>query len=382
MFLHMVATAAQLPLPTLPREDRHRLTLFFKCGEDLAKLAEELAVPSKSVPPTSMDPREPEGRNGTDTLTASPAHRVTPSSDPDHDEFTLQTWSTQPEIAAHIAHRRSEREHRARMNAIAKLEHVAEATTDLIEKRRTATAILRTLNRAPSSPRGGGGGARAAGGGGSVSTFATKPPRPQSLVARSPATASDLSLGDEELTDTEDVANSLTPSPCHPLTLSSPVPSIPAAFAHKEGDIEFPTTAVPDPLRQPEDVIALALHAIQNPDHPERNTGPFTLFNLAGHIDDRTPAAFAEFRGNYLKNMINDAWGFASHTQRWIKFRTDRAYAAIDLTLRNGATRVVHVRLRRETFGVLKDCWLLHHFNIAPEFVPSPYPDDPFHDTS
>lgn len=95
----------------------------------------------------------------------------------------------------------------------------------------------------------------------------------------------------------------------------------------------------------------------------------------------------------HVKACINQGWEFASCTQRWLKVRPanltlqlpirhDYAYALLELTLRDNSTRRLQITLRREIQGVLKDCWLLDHLGVYSRHIKSPYPDNPFNDTS
>ena len=343
MFPHMVAAPAQPALPDLPAPDEALITRLFE--SDSIHSLQDLFNSLKSAP-----------------IEGAPSTLL-----------NLLRWSERPDIKPWLTFYEAQQTASLKRKHLANLDKLALESENPIERRRASTTILRHLGlgaqrRSPSSPPGGGAALRR--GGGSISTaFSTQHPRFD--TSPSPAEANPLD------------SSPLTVSPCHRVTASSPPPlTIPQAYAPKEGDQPFPQTPVPDPLRTPEDVIAIALQAIQNPDHPERDTGPFTLFNIAGHIKDRTPAYFARFRGNYLKNMVHDAWNFAIHDQRWFKTYDNRIYARIDLTLRNGQKRYMKVKLERPTSGTLKDCWLLRHFIISSEYKPSPDPDDPFHDSS
>jgi hypothetical protein len=158
MFTHMAA-APTTPLPDLPREDRRRLSLFFSCNEDLAALAAALIKelpPPPSPPialPQSPTPFSDSGLPSSQSSAPSTQH----SPPPDLDEFTLQSWLSRPDIAAHIDYRRQEADHRTRQRAISALEDVCRLTKDLIEKRRAASTILRILARtgAPTGRSGG-----------------------------------------------------------------------------------------------------------------------------------------------------------------------------------------------------------------------------------
>jgi hypothetical protein len=415
MFPHMVA-APTSPLPDLPREDRRRLSLFFSCNEDLAALAAAL---NKELPPPPPPTALPQSSAPTPDSQLPPQHSApsTQHSPPDLDEFTLQSWSTRPDISAHIDYRRREAEYRARKTALHFLEEVLRATNDLIEKRRAASAILRTLNRAgapigrtghPTTPVISNALSRNSASHASHSSHQSHSNSSTSSETSTTSTTSttypqdpdDLADDAEDDTDTDFDDTNPDDSPIHPSTHSPlhtnstlhPPLSIPQAFSPKPSDIQAPPTPLPDPARTPQDLVDLITQAIQQPNLPERNTGPFTLFNLKGIIKDRSPAAFAQFRGNYIKHMVRDAWEFASHRQRWLKvrpanlklllpIRVDTAYALIDLTLRDNSTRVLHISLYKETEGVLKDCWLLEHFIIGTRQIKPADPDDPFNDT-
>ncbi len=395
MFPHMVAAGTQLP--PLPREDRHRLTLFFKLEENLASLAEELnrSLPAADHPasspvhlltssPVHSSPNHPLTHSPLQPNSAPSTQHSAPCSSPDpHDEFSLQSWASRADIAAHIDFRRKEADRRHRQSALAALEHVLNHTQNLIEKRRAASTVLQTLNRAgshggtslrgvrnPSSPR-------------TADTTTHINAASSSHQAHRPHTTSTTHPPDpndqDDDTDPNTAPNS--DSPVHPLTSSpvhsSPPLSIPEAFTPRPGDIHSPPTPLPDPARTPEDLVALTIQAIQSPNLPERNTGPFTLWNLAGHITHRTPADFAEYRGNYLANTIKNAWEFASFSQRSLTvtppappsnfffIREFTALALIDLTLRDDSRRVLRIELRKETKGTFKDCWLLKHLTVS-----------------
>jgi hypothetical protein len=328
----VVATATNSALPTLPREDRQRLTLFFQCGENLATLADKLNAAQNSGPKDSGP---------------SPSQHSAPSTQhSDIDEFELQSWSTQPDIAAHIAHRRAEAAYRARKNALEELERILKETDNLIERRRAASAILRTLNRAGAPT------------GRSSSPTLDRPTRPRAIEVGSP----DFDAPRTTLSTQSSALSTPTQSPRRP----DPV-SIEDAYAHKEGDIISPKTSLPDPARSPEDLLTLILAALKNPDHPDKATGPHTLFNLAGRIRKRTHAEFDNYVNNYLHSVIRGVWSYTSCEQLTCARRKtniyDRHYvkASYFLTLSDSATRYLYITLELNSSGPLKDAWTLKH---------------------
>jgi hypothetical protein len=388
----VVATATTSPLPNLSREDRQRLTLFFKHGEDFAQLADKLAEQLNAAAPGPSDPLLRVLASGSPQHSA-PSTQHSPS---DLDEFSLQTWASQPEIAAHIACRRAEADYRARKNAITFLEEVLRSTDNLIEKRRAATAILRILSRAGAPPI-------RPSGSPTNSPPRTTPPRatdrcPQVNTRSVPTTnheprdgttSSHQSHGHEshrshwsyaspnEPSSTQSSApspqsadsgltsqDSPSPSPVHPLTCS-PLPPPPLtlaeAFSPRHGTISSPPTPLPDPARSAEDLATLILNTVQHPDNPNRRTACYTLFNLAGHIDDRSEARFANFADNYLRGVITRAWNFtaANEIDRWTK--PNSIEFTYHITLADNSTGYLTIEIRRAESGLLKDCWHLQH---------------------
>ncbi len=149
-------------------------------------------------------------------------------------------------------------------------------------------------------------------------------------------------------------------SPPHPFThsLLSPTPSPPA---------NSPPHPAPLPPLCPEDIIAAALHAIQNPDTPCPDAGPITLYNLNGLISNRTQAHFDEYKRNLLKNWIKDAWRFKSAGELApISYSTyslgQRANTTVPITLHDGTILRFRFQLERQTSGTLANCWLLEHY--------------------
>ena len=303
----VVGPAPNSALPTLPREDRQRLILFFKCDEDLARLAAELDSNAMAAAPAASSAQFPSSTlphlhssSASDPLRPL---RSNPVSDPP-DEFELQSWSTRPEIAAHIAHRRQETCHRSRKNAIENLEEVLKATADLIEKRRAASAILRTLNRtgAPSGR--------------------DRPTR------NSPA--------------------------------DSTRQAIASAYAPKPGDISGPQTPLPDPDRTPTQVLDIVLASLQNPD---RQTAAFTLFNMSGHADERTPEVFSRF----MARMHNDPalWRIASAQQLKFQCRPPWAAATYSITLDDSTTRYLTIWAFQHYAEPIDNCWTFSSAQIS-----------------
>ncbi len=168
MFVPMVAHATTSPLPLLSPEDKRLLRIYFRVGQSIQALADELI---------SLDAIN---RSSPDSPLPIP-HSPLP------DEFDLATWATSDQIAPHIAYRKQELADARREEALKELTSLVKHSGDALERRRAATNLLRMLstqltrNRAPSpaSPAagtGGGRGARAAGGEGSVTTSATHSP--------------------------------------------------------------------------------------------------------------------------------------------------------------------------------------------------------------
>ncbi len=160
---------------------------------------------------------------------------------------------------------------------------------------------------------------------------------------------------------------------------TTPVLSIPEAFADKPGQVEsVPHVPLPDPGRAANDVALLAMKAIQSPDDPCDGAGARILFNLQGYIRDRSLAAFSEYKNNYLRNCVGDAWHYTDckldhHSAFGNKTRFQAA-----LTLSNGSLHYLFINLEKIPGGTLKDCWVIDHlyfdYKPAPPIKPPPKP--------
>jgi hypothetical protein len=312
----VVATATSSPLPTLAREDRQRLTLFFKHGEDFALLADKLAEQLNAAEPSSpSDPSSPRPR--VSACASPPQHSALSPQHSALDEFSLQTWASQPEIAAHIACRRAEADYRARKNAITFLEEVLRSTDNLIEKRRAASTILRILSRSD-APSGRG------------------PNRPPE-AANSRVHPADTRVDDQ------------MPS-CSSTSLYR-YPTIEEAFTPKPGDITGPQTPLPDPTRTDDQLLDLVLSSLKDLNTPTRHTALLTLFNLSGRLNPRTPQAFKKFTYDIRRWL-----GWADPAQGW----TYTSCTPLSReNLPDASTTILSIFIRHESFGTLANCSLL-----------------------
>ena len=139
MFAPMVAHATTSPLPQLSPEDKRLLRIYFRVGQSIQALADELisiqALHRADSPHSSLP---------------------TPHSPPP-DEFDLATWATSDHIAPHIAYRKQELVDARREEALKELTTLVKHSGDALERRRAATTLLRMLStqlhrsRAPQS---------------------------------------------------------------------------------------------------------------------------------------------------------------------------------------------------------------------------------------
>jgi hypothetical protein len=402
----VVATATSSPLPTLAREDRQRLTLFFKHGEDFALLADKLAEQLNTAEPSSpSDPSSPRPR--VSACVSPPQHSALSPQRSALDEFSLQTWASQPDIAAHIACRRAEADYRARKNAITFLEEVLRSTDNLIEKRRAATAILRILSRAGAPP------IRPSGtptnsppratppratdrgpqvNGRSVSTTNHEPlsgttssqshgsheshrsHRFHSSPNEPPSTQSSALSPQSSNTGLRTQDSGPSPSPVHLLTCS-PVPdsalstqhsaplTIPQAFTPKPGDVSGPQTPLPDPTRTDDQLLDLVLSSLKDLNTSNRPTALLALFNLSGRLNPRTPQAFKKFTYD-IRRWLGWAdpaqgWTYTSCTPLSRENLPSGLAARYTLTLPDASTTILSIFIRHESFGTLANCSLL-----------------------
>jgi hypothetical protein len=385
MFPHMAA-APTTPLPDLPREDRRRLSLFFSCNEDLAALAAALIKEHPTPPPPTALPQSSTPTPDSQLPPQHSAPSTQHSTPPDLDEFTLQSWLSRPDIAAHIDYRRQEADHRTRQRAISALEDVCRRTKDLIEKRRAASTILRILAGAaptrPSPPRATDRGLERP-----VSTARQRGLAPESPPAPSPHDSHDShpDPGDDDAEDNTDdhsddsalsTQSSALPLPCDWSRCTTPhttlqlqslsLPSTPdldaarlAFFAGGDSAIRIITpnsSRLPHPITTPQRIIANVLDALQR----DKHAGLITAFNHSG-ILDRSPDALTTFAAAFTADFPHIS---RSHDPI---FRGDRQPSdhefscTCSLAYPNFQNHRFTIRctLHRPTDGPLARCWLL-----------------------
>ncbi len=264
MFVSMVAHATTSPLPLLSPEDKRLLRIYFRVGQSIQALADELI---------SLDAIN---RSSTDSPQPIP-HSPLP------DEFDLATWATSETIAPHINYRKQELADARREEALKELTSLVKHSDDALERRRAATTLLRMLSTQllrtkrdpspppplgtpplrgsfPSSPAagtGGGRGARAAGGEGSVPTPPTNAPFTSDTQPNT--TASDHNSCSAPSPSAQSAASLHSPLP----TPHSHPPPLPDLFS--TGDL--PHTQLPPPL-------PLAHPRRTHPTHPRSHPKP------------------------------------------------------------------------------------------------------------
>lgn len=294
------APAPAIPaLPPLPEEDATLLTRLIELGENLYALAKETQRPV----------------------------------------LDLFSWRSRPDIAAYLTAHRELAAHLLHQEALAALQALMRATGDPIERRRTASAILRGLK----DP-------------------ATLRPAPSRST---PAAISDDDPEDDDLDDDDPFDPAPLLATRVPLPPRPPDPTIPEHFAPKPGDVPCPEgLPLPDPSRQPSEVFALVMEALRRPDTPAKGAVCHLIYNLQAVNQPRRP-----FYIDHIAMMIRE------HIPLALAHSEAQPIGEPDITtgvavqhyrvFKDGRTATIKLVLFRQAYGTFKDCWLLHEYSTG-----------------